>query len=40
VARYLDAGVDTAFLQFSSSDPNPLARRERILSAIRALAPP
>jgi probable F420-dependent oxidoreductase len=40
VARYLDAGVDTAFLQFSSSEPNPLARRERILSAVRALAPP
>jgi probable F420-dependent oxidoreductase len=40
VARYLDAGVDTAFLQFSSSDPNPLTRRERILSAVRALAPP
>jgi alkanesulfonate monooxygenase SsuD/methylene tetrahydromethanopterin reductase-like flavin-dependent oxidoreductase (luciferase family) len=39
VQRYLDLGVDTAFLQFSTSEPNPQTKRERILSAIRALAP-
>jgi probable F420-dependent oxidoreductase len=39
VRRYLDAGVDTAFLQFSTSEPDPKARRERILGAVRALAP-
>ena len=39
VERYLDAGVDTAFLQFSSSEADPQAKRERILSAVRALAP-
>jgi probable F420-dependent oxidoreductase len=40
IAGYLDAGVDTAFLQFSSSEADPDARRERILRAMRALAPP
>jgi probable F420-dependent oxidoreductase len=40
VERYLVAGVDTAFLQFSSSEPEAQARRQRILSAVRALAPP
>ena len=39
VHRYLEAGVDTAFLQFSSSEPEAEARRERILSAVRSLAP-
>lgn len=39
VKRYLDAGVDTAFLQFSSSEPEAGARRERILNAVRSLAP-
>ena len=39
VERYLDAGVDTAFLQFSSSEPDGQAKRERILNAVRALAP-
>jgi probable F420-dependent oxidoreductase len=39
VQRYLGAGVDTAFLQFSTSEPDAAARRERILSAVWALAP-
>jgi probable F420-dependent oxidoreductase len=39
VERYLRAGVDTAFLQFSSSESHAEARRERILGALRALAP-
>ena len=39
VKRYFDAGVDTAFLQFSTSEPEAQARRERILSAVRDLAP-
>ncbi len=39
IQRYLDAGVDSAFLQFSTSEPDAGARRERILHAIRALAP-
>jgi probable F420-dependent oxidoreductase len=39
VERYLDAGVDTAFLQFSTSEPDPKTKRERILNAMRALAP-
>jgi hypothetical protein len=39
VERYLDAGVDTAFLQFSTSEPEAQARRERILHAVRSLAP-
>jgi probable F420-dependent oxidoreductase len=39
VQRYLDAGVDTAFLQFSTSEPEAAARRERILNAVQALAP-
>lgn len=39
VQRYLDAGVDTAFLQFSTSEPDPQAKRERILGAVQALAP-
>jgi probable F420-dependent oxidoreductase len=39
VRRYLDAGVDTAFLQLSSIEPDPAARRHVLRSAIRALAP-
>jgi probable F420-dependent oxidoreductase len=39
VARYLDAGVDTAFLQFSTSEGDLTTQRERILGAMRALAP-
>jgi probable F420-dependent oxidoreductase len=39
VQRYLAAGIDTAFLQFSSSEITPERKREVILAATRALAP-
>lgn len=39
VQRYLDAGVDTAFLAFSTSEDDPVKKREILLKAIRALAP-
>ncbi|MGH7333100.1 MAG: LLM class F420-dependent oxidoreductase [Candidatus Rokuibacteriota bacterium] len=39
VHRYLAAGIDTAFLQFSSSEANLERKREVILAATRALAP-
>ena len=39
VARYMDAGVDTAFLQLLSFEPDPVQKREVLLKAIRALAP-
>jgi probable F420-dependent oxidoreductase len=39
VQRYLDAGVNTAFLQFQTFETDPKVRRERILAAMRALAP-
>jgi probable F420-dependent oxidoreductase len=39
IRRYLDAGIDTAFLQLSSSEPDPERKRERLLDAMRALAP-
>ena len=39
VQRYLDSGIDTAFLQMSTNDPDPARRRALTLDAIRALAP-
>ncbi len=39
VKRYLEAGVDTAFLQFISFDPDPQVRRERVLQAMREMSP-
>jgi probable F420-dependent oxidoreductase len=39
IRRYHDAGIDTAFLQLTSSEPDPGRRRERLLEAMRALAP-
>jgi len=39
VQRYLEAGVDTAFLQFISFDPDPAVRRERVLQAMREMSP-
>jgi len=39
VQRYLEAGVDTAFLQFISFDPDAAVRRERVLQAIREMSP-
>ena len=39
VQRYLDAGVDTAFLALSTSELDPARRRAIQLDALRALAP-
>jgi alkanesulfonate monooxygenase SsuD/methylene tetrahydromethanopterin reductase-like flavin-dependent oxidoreductase (luciferase family) len=39
VQRYLDAGIDTAFLQMSTNEPDPARRRALVREAIRALAP-
>ncbi len=39
VQRYLDAGVDTAFLALSTYEQDPSRRRAIQLDALRALAP-
>lgn len=39
VQRYLDSGVDTAFLAFKSGTKDPEVRRERTLQALRDHAP-
>jgi probable F420-dependent oxidoreductase len=39
IRRYLDAGLDTVFLQFSLTEPDPARKRARTLEAMRALAP-
>jgi hypothetical protein len=39
VQRYLDAGIDTAFLQVSTLEADPARRRRVLLDALRALAP-
>jgi probable F420-dependent oxidoreductase len=39
VRRYLDAGVDTAFLSLSTLEPDAERRRTILLEAVRALAP-
>ena len=39
VQRYLDHGIDTAFLQFQTNDPDPARRRALVLDAMRGLAP-
>ncbi len=39
VVRYLDAGIDTAFLALSTGEQDPTKKREILLDAIRALAP-
>jgi hypothetical protein len=39
VQRYLDAGIDTAFLQVSTLEPDPARARRALLDALRALAP-
>lgn len=39
VQRYLDAGVDTAFLHLQTMEREPASKRAAILAAIRALAP-
>ena len=39
IQRYLDAGVDTAFLSFKSADPDPKVRAAHVLQALRDHAP-
>jgi probable F420-dependent oxidoreductase len=39
VDRYLDAGIDTAFLALSTAEQDPARRRAILLDATRALAP-
>jgi probable F420-dependent oxidoreductase len=39
IARYLDAGLDTVFLQFSLTEPDPAKKRARTIQAMRDLAP-
>ena len=39
VRRYLDAGIDTAFLHLSTIAPDPTRKRQILLDATRALAP-
>ena len=39
VQRYLEAGIDTAFLQVSTLEQDPGRRRRLLLDALRALAP-
>jgi probable F420-dependent oxidoreductase len=39
IARYFDAGIDTAFLAFHTSAADPARRREVVRDAMRALAP-
>ena len=39
VLRYLEAGVDTAFLQLLTFEPDAARKRETLLEAMRALAP-
>jgi hypothetical protein len=39
IRRYLDAGLDTVYLQFSLAEPDAGRKRARTLEALRALAP-
>jgi alkanesulfonate monooxygenase SsuD/methylene tetrahydromethanopterin reductase-like flavin-dependent oxidoreductase (luciferase family) len=39
IRRYLDAGIDTAFLNLSTVETDPARRRQVLLDALRALAP-
>jgi hypothetical protein len=39
VRRYLDAGIDTAFLQLSTLETDPARRRQVLGDAVSALAP-
>lgn len=39
IQRYLDAGVDTAFVLLQSSEPDPARKRDQLRAAMRALAP-
>ena len=39
VKRYMDAGVDTAFMSFTCSEPDPVERRALVIQALRDHAP-
>ena len=39
VRRYLEAGIDTAFLQVSTLETDPARRRQVLGDAVRSLAP-
>jgi hypothetical protein len=39
VQRFLDAGIDTVFLAFQSSEPDPVKKHQLILQAHRDMAP-
>jgi hypothetical protein len=39
VRRYLDAGIDTAFLALSTTEPDPDRGHTILLDAMHALAP-
>lgn len=39
VKRYMDAGVDTAFLQLATIEPDPEKKRKILLDAVRELSP-
>ena len=39
IQRYLDRGIDTAFLSLMTSEPDPKKKRDLMLDALRALAP-
>jgi len=39
IRRYLEAGIDTAFLSLSTLEPDPARKRQALLDAVRALAP-
>jgi len=39
IQRYLDRGIDTAFLSLMTSEPDPQKKRDLMLDALRALAP-
>ena len=39
VRRYLDAGVDTAFLQLQSFESDLTRKRQALLEGLHALAP-
>jgi alkanesulfonate monooxygenase SsuD/methylene tetrahydromethanopterin reductase-like flavin-dependent oxidoreductase (luciferase family) len=39
VRRYMDAGIDTAFLSLFTFEPDVARRREMILQAIREMSP-
>jgi probable F420-dependent oxidoreductase len=39
IRRYLEAGIDTAFLSLSTFESDPARRRSVLLDAVRALAP-